>query len=177
MILQLNNLVDYIMSCYAMIVKSNITILTLSMSRQNVKNMKILLHQSRKVFQHLYECVIIALSFNFKHEESSVSSRALISINSQQNEESNNKDEFSIIDDTISIYDENELFELHEVRRLKYDQLIEIYEVQKKKFKKTVIYHEVMTRFNVHTELHFENVVIKYIILNNCITFMSEDKH
>lgn len=176
-VLQLNDFVDCIVSCYAMITKSNIMILTLSMSRQNAENMRTLLHQSRKVFQRLYECIIVASSFNFKHEESSVLSRAFTSINSQQNKESNDEDKFSVTDDVILIYDKNEFFELHEVRRLKYDQLIKIYEVERKKFKKTVIYCKVMTCFNVHTELHFENVATKYIILNNCIMFMNEDKH
>ncbi len=177
MILQLNDLIDCIVSCYAIIAKSNIMILTLNMSRQNAENMRILLHQSRKVFQHLYECIIITSSFNFKHEESSISSRAFTLINLQQNEENNDEDEFSITDDAISIYNENELFKLHEVRRLKYDQLIEIYEVERKKFKKTTIYHKVMTCFNIHAELYFENVAIKYVTLNNCIMFTNKDKH
>ncbi len=65
MILQLNNFIDCIVSCYAIIAKSNIMILTFNMLCQNAENMRILLHQSRKVFQHLYEYIIITSLFNF----------------------------------------------------------------------------------------------------------------
>ena len=34
-----------------------------------------------------------------------------------------------------------------------------------------------MIRLNVHVALHYENIIIKYIIFNNCIILNDEDKY
>lgn len=63
------------------------------------------------------------------------------------------------------------------LKRSKYNTLIKFYTVIKKLSKKITTYRNILNRFNIHVDLHYENVAVKYIIFNNCIIFINENKH
>lgn len=77
------------------------------------------------------------------------------------------------IDNDVSKFNVNAL----KLKRSKYNTLIKFYTITKKFLKKTAIYYNILSRFNVHIDLYYENVAVEYVIFNNYIIFINENKH
>lgn len=63
------------------------------------------------------------------------------------------------------------------MRCLKYKHLMKTFEIKEDVAKQIIIFRNIITHLNVHVVLHYKNVIIKYIIFNNYITFNDEDKY
>ena len=51
------------------------------------------------------------------------------------------------------------------------------FSIENKIFKKIIIYRNFINRFNVYINLHFDEIMFKYVIFNNVIIFFNEDKY
>ena len=63
------NIIDFIIQCYALMIKNNIIILSHNINNQDRIELFIILRFIKKAFQHLYQCVIFILIFDFKKRE------------------------------------------------------------------------------------------------------------
>ena len=43
--------------------------------------------------------------------------------------------------------------------------------------KQIITFHNIIIRLNIHATLYYKNVIIKYIIFNNYITFNDDNKY
>ena len=67
--------------------------------------------------------------------------------------------------------------ELRDLNRSDFDVLVKSFSIDDRIFKKTTAYRNFMSRFNVYTNLHFDEVAFKYVILNNVVIFSNENKY
>ena len=51
------------------------------------------------------------------------------------------------------------------------------YFINNKIFKKAVIYKIFIKKFNIYIDLHFNEIIFEYIILNNVITISNKNKY
>ena len=54
---------------------------------------------------------------------------------------------------------------------------MKIFEIKEGVVKQIIIFRNVMIRLNVYVALYYKNVIIKYVIFNNCIILSDKDKH
>lgn len=159
------NAINSIIQCYTLIIKSNIIILSHSISSQNRNELTIILRSSRKIFQRLYQYAVFILTSNFKKNELPNSSH-ITPIISQKN-----------FDKESEINTRFEDSQLQDLSRFNFDTLFESFLISDKIFKKTATYRNFINKSNVYTDLHFDKVITKYTTFNNIITFSSKDKH
>ena len=173
---------NIIVHYYAIMTRNNIAILSNEMKQFKLQKIMQFIKNCRQYFQYFFKYVALTClffkikisqkflnSFVFKINTFFHSNRVFSIINN----ETNLIDDINQIDTTNVIVDD----ESKNQKSNEFQDLFVEFLVSRNVIKKIKTYRVFITRFNIYVELHYKKILIKYVIINNVMIWINENKH